>query len=60
MDEYSVEEIKVKADLLFADSMKKKFNFAVEKTEKPHSVGINFNTKPNKKKQAYKGLFDKD
>lgn len=60
MDKYSVEEIKVKADLLFAASMKKKFNFAVEKPEKPHSVGINFNAKPNKKKQAYKGLFDKD
>ena len=60
MDKYSVEEIKVKADLLFAASMKKKFNFEVEKSEKPHSVGINFNAKPNKKKQAYKGLFDND
>lgn len=60
MDKYSVEEIKVKADLLFAASMKKKFNFEVEKPEKSHSVGVNFNAKPNKKKQAYKGLFDKD
>lgn len=56
MDKYSVEEIKVKADLLFAASMKKKFNFEVEKS---HSVGMNFNAEPSKKKQAYEGLFDK-
>lgn len=58
MDNYSVDELKVKADLLFAASMKKKFNFEVEVEKKPHSVGINFNAKPNKKKQAYAGLFD--
>ena len=58
MDNYSVEEIKVKADLLFADSMKKKFNFASEKQEKKNSVGLNVNAKPNNKKQAYKGLFN--
>lgn len=58
MAKYSVEEIKVKADLLFAASMKKKFNFEAEVDKKPHSVGINFNAKPNKKKQAYAGLFD--
>ena len=58
MDNYSVDELKVKADLLFAASMKKKFNFEVETEKKPHSVGINFNAKPNKKKQAYAGLFD--
>lgn len=57
MDKYSVEEIKTKADLLFAASMKKKFNFASEKQEKK-SVGMNFNEKPNNKKQAYKGLFN--
>lgn len=56
-DKYSVEELKVKADLLFAASMKKKFAVETEKVEK-HSVGMNFNTKPNKKKQAYAGLFD--
>ncbi len=60
MDNYSADEIKVKADLLFAASMKKKFSFAAEKVEKKNSVGINFNAKPNKKKQAYKGLFDND
>ena len=58
MDKYSVEEIKTKADLLFAASMKKKFNFASEKPEKAHSVGLHFNAKPDKKKEAYKGLFD--
>jgi hypothetical protein len=56
-EKYSVEELKVKADLLFAASMKKKFAVETEKSEK-HSVGMNLNTKPNKKKQAYAGLFD--
>lgn len=57
MDKYSVEEIKVKADLLFAASMKKKFSFEVNKLEKKRSVGINFNEKPDVKKEAYSGLF---
>lgn len=56
-DKYSVEELKVKADLLFAASMKKKFAVETEKVEK-HSVGMNLNAKPSKKKQAYAGLFD--
>ena len=59
IDNYSVDELKVKADLLFAASMKKKFNFEVETDKKPHSVGINFSAEPNKKKQAYAGLFGK-
>lgn len=58
MDKYSVEEIKVKADLLFAAAMKKKFNFEANVEKKNNSVGINFNAKPNKKKQAYAGLFN--
>lgn len=57
MDNYSVEEIKVKADLLFAASMKKKFSFANEVEKKPHNVGINFNAKPSKKK-PYGKLFN--
>ena len=57
MDNYSVEEIKVKADLLFAASMKKKFSFECEVEKKPHSVGINFNAKPSKKK-PYGKLFN--
>ena len=60
MDNYSVDEIKVKADLLFAASMKEKLSFAAEQTEQKRSVGIQFNTKPNKKKEAYKGLFEND
>ena len=57
-DKYSVDELKVQADLIFAASMKKKFNFEVEKPKKHNSVGINLNQKPNKKRQAYAGLFD--
>lgn len=55
-EKYSVDELKVKADLIFAAAMKKKFSF--EAKPKNKSVGINFNTKPNKKKTAYAGLFD--
>lgn len=58
MDKYSVEEIKVKADLLFAASMKKKFNFAASEPKKKNWVSINFNAKIDEKKQAYAGLFD--
>ena len=58
IDKYSVEDIKVKADLLFAAFMKQKFNFNVESDNKPHSVGMNFQAKPNKRKQAYAGLFN--
>ena len=56
-DKYTVDELKVKADLLFAASMKKKFSVETENLEK-HSVGTNFNAKPNEKSQAYAGLFD--
>lgn len=58
MDKYSVEELKVKADLLFAASMKKKFNFAAKPDK--NTVGMHFNEKPSKKKQAYGGLFAND
>ena len=57
-EKYSVDELKVKADLIFAAAMKKKFNFEAKPEKK--SVGINFNAKPNKKKTAYAGLFDND
>lgn len=56
-EKFSAEEIRTKADLMFAASMKKKMNFE-SKPEAKHSVGINFNAKPNKKAQAYKGLFE--
>ena len=55
-EKYSVDELKVKADLIFAAAMKKKFNFESKPEKK--SVGINFNAEPDKKKQAYSGLFD--
>lgn len=57
-EKYSVDELKVKADLIFAAAMKKKFNFEVE--PKKNSVGINFKAKPSKKKTAYAGLFDNE
>ena len=52
---YSVNELKIKADLIFAAAMKKKFNFEAKPEKK--SVGINFNAKPSKK-SAYGNLFD--
>ena len=55
MDKYSVDELKVKADLIFAAAMKKKFNFEAKDEKK--SVGINFNAKAGKK-SAYGNLFD--
>ena len=59
VEKYSVEELKVKADLIFAASMKKKFNFTADKPVQPHSVSFNINSKKDKKKKAYGGLFDK-
>ena len=55
-DKYSVEEIKVKADLIFAAAMKAKMNFEVAQPEKKRSVSINLNEKPDKKK-PYGKLF---
>lgn len=60
IDNYSVEDLKVKADLLYAASMKKKFAVVSDKPQKRNSVGFNYQAKPNKKKKAYAGLFDKD
>ena len=55
-DKYTVDELKVEADLIFAASMKKKFNFEVGKVEKKRSVSVNLNTKSDKKK-PYGRLF---
>ena len=55
-DKYSVEELKIKADLIFAASMKKKFNFEIKKPKKNHSVSVNLNEKTDKKK-PYGRLF---
>lgn len=58
MDKYSIEEIKVKADLLFATFMKQKFNFASNAdVNKTHSVSLNFTAKEKKNKKAYGNLF---
>ena len=57
MDKYSVDELKVKADLLFAAAMKKKFNFEANAEKKHSSVGINFSTKSDNK-SAYGDLFE--
>lgn len=58
-EKYSVDELKDKCDLIFAAHVKKVGNFAMgEKQEKKsHSVGINFNAKPSKKK-PYGKLFN--
>ena len=57
MDKYSVDEIKVKADLLFAASMKKKFSFSVSTENKPHSVSVDLSAKASKNK-PYGKLFN--
>lgn len=57
MDSYSVDELKVQADLLFAASMKKKYNFDA-KPAKKGAVNLNFKAEPDKKKEAYAGLFN--
>jgi hypothetical protein len=59
-EKYTVDELTDKVDLLYANSMKAKFAVATEKPAQRKSVGFNYSAKPNKKKQAYAGLFDKD
>ena len=59
MDKFSVEELKVKADLVFAAHIKNLGEFSTKKAEKPtiKSVGFNFSKKETKKK-PYGNLFD--
>ena len=59
MDKYSVDELKIKADLIFAAYVKASGEFSVKKddTKKSSTIGLNFN-KPNEKKKAYGKLFD--
>ena len=52
IDEYLFQEL--------LEYLKKKFNFESEAHQKNHSVGIKIDKKPDKKKQAYAGLFDED
>ena len=58
MDKFSVEELKVKADLIFAAHIKSLGEYSVKKEEttKIKSVGFNFNKKETKKK-PYGNLF---
>lgn len=57
---YSVDELKIKCDLLFASYVKQagKFESKEDVKVKPHSVGVNFNVDPGKKK-PYGKLFSK-
>lgn len=57
---YSVDELKIKCDLLFASYVKQagKFEAKDDVKVKPHSVGVNFNVDPGKKK-PYGKLFSK-
>ena len=58
MDKFSVEELRVKADLVFAAHIKALGEFSAKKEEKStiKSVGFNFNKKETKKK-PYGNLF---
>lgn len=59
MDNYSVEELSTKADLIFAAHMKSTMEFSVkvDETKKPKTIGVNFNKKESKK-GPYGNLFN--
>ena len=59
---YTLEECEQKANSILEDCNDYIANFAAQdsKTNKPKTLGLNFNAKPSKKKTAYGGLFDKD
>ena len=60
-EKYSVEEIETKADVIFAKFVKANGEYSAKnETNKPKTLGLNFNAKPSKKKQAYGGLFEQD
>lgn len=60
-EKYSVEEIETKADVIFAKFVKTSGEYSAKnESKKVNTIGFNFNAKPNKKKQAYGGLFAKD
>ena len=60
MDNYSVEEISTKADLIFAAHMKSTIEFGAKEDgkKKPRVLGFSVETKNDKKKKAYGKLFD--
>ena len=59
---YTLEECEQKAKTILEDCNDYVTNFAFQDndTNKPKTIGLNFNAKPSKKKTAYGGLFDKD
>lgn len=58
MDNYSVEELSTKADLIFAAHYKESLNFSSKTEEKkPKTIGVNFNKKESKK-GPYGNLFN--
>ena len=59
-EQYGIDELNNKVDLLYANSMKAQFAKTSDKPEQRKSVSFNYQAKPNKIKQAYAGLFNKD
>jgi hypothetical protein len=58
---YTVEECEQKANDILEDFNSFAVNFSTQdEGNKPRTLSFNFNAKPNKKKIAYGGLFDKD
>ena len=58
-EKFSVEEVEVKAKSIFADYVIKTGEFSAQaETKKSKTLGFNLETKENKKKKAYGGLFD--
>lgn len=59
IDKYSVEELSVKADLIFAAHIKSEGMFSVkgEIKKETKTIGLNINAKENKKKSPYGNLF---
>ena len=60
MDNYSIEEVSTKADLIFAAHMKSTMEFSAKDDGKKKSqvIGFSVNTQKEKKKKAYGKLFD--
>ena len=60
--DYTLEECEQRAREILDECNDYVTNFAAKDdgVYKPHTLPLNFNAKPNKKKTAYSGLFDKD
>ena len=60
MDQFSVDEISTKADLIFAAHMKSTMDFSAkdEGSKKPQVLGFSANTEKEKSKKAYGNLFN--